>query len=155
LSASRPFFYGSSKHRLNAKGQIAMPKRFRTVVGEEAPEKGFVLVLGERDCIYMYTHQQFGEVKERVRVIAKEENDQEFFRAFLESAHAVDLDRQGRFVLPGTLRKRAGMKGPEVLFIGMDDRIEIWAPHKREDQRIDIAAYEERRQVQARRIFGI
>jgi len=155
MAEAQPFFYGSSENRLNAKGQVAIPKRFRTVVDPEELKQGFVLVQGEDACVYMYTHRQFGEIKARVRALAKEENDPEFFRTFLENAHAVDMDSQGRFVLPAELRRTVGIKGPEVLFLGMDDRIEIWAPAQRATLRSRAKGYEERRKSQARQIFGI
>jgi MraZ protein len=151
----RPFFYGSSENRLNTKGQVALPKRFRDVLPEEELALGFVLVRGREDCLYMYTHRQFAEVKARAREVAVEENDPEFLRAFLESAHAVDVDAQGRFVLPAGLRTAAGIGGPGVLFLGMDDRIEVWEPSRREAARAPSADYEAARETQARRIFGI
>ncbi len=150
-----PFFYGSAQNRLNAKGQVAFPKRFRVLVGAEEGRHGFVLVTGEDECLYMYTHRQFGEVRRQVRAIAREQNDAEFFRQFMENAHPVDLDSQGRFVLPQLLREMAGIRGPEILFIGMDDRIEIWEPEKRAASRGGEDEYEERRRMQAKRIFGL
>ena len=154
-SSVRPYFYGSAENRLNTKGQVAIPKRFRAVVSQEACVRGFVLTRGEADCIYMYTHEQFGVIKDRVRELARQESDPEFFRCFMEGAFAVDLDSQGRFVLPATLRKSTGLEGPVVLFIGMDDRIEIWSPEKRERSRGDKDTYEKRREYQARQIFGL
>jgi MraZ protein len=148
-----PYFYGSFENRLNSKGQVAIPKRFRTVVPADQVEAGFVLVQGGEECVYMYTHNQFGEVKARVRAIAVEEDDPEFFRSFMESAHAVDLDSQGRFVLPVGLREKARIVGPDVLFIGMDDRIEIWEPSLRNKVARDDS--QEKRKIEARRIFGI
>ncbi|MBN2711911.1 MAG: hypothetical protein JXR97_05665 [Planctomycetes bacterium] len=153
--AGRPFFYGSSENRLNTKGQVALPKRFRDIIGEHELGQGFVLILGEGDCLYMYTHRQFGEVKERVRAIAVENGDAEFLRAFMEGAFAVDLDSQGRFVMPASLREEAGIKGPGVVFIGMDDRIEIWEPEKRAVSRGGQDEYKERRNMEAKRIFGL
>ncbi len=155
MPASSLFFYGSSENRLNSKGQVAIPKRFRSLVSAEEIAQGFVLVMGEQECIYMYTHMQFETVKERVREIAVQENNQEFFRSFMEDAYAVDLDSQGRFVLPASLRQAASINGPDVLFIGLDNRIEIWAPDKRAAQRGQAADYQEKRKSQARKIFGI
>lgn len=149
-----PFFYGSAENRLSDKGQVAIPKRFRAVVPPEQLQEGFVVIQGEDECLYMYTHRQFGEIKGRVRALAKEESDPEFFRRFMENAYPVDLDAQGRFVLPGELRRDAGIAGPKVLFIGMDERIEIWSPEKRQASRVVGGEYEKRRKMQAKRIFG-
>ncbi len=147
-----PFFYGSFVNRLNSKGQVAVPKRFRDLVGEQ---KSLVLLPGEGGCLYMYTHEQFGAVRARVRAIAEEQGSSEFFRTFMEDVSAVDLDAQGRVVLPFALREAGGVGGPDVLFIGMDDRIEIWDPAAREQARGERATYRELRGDQAKRIFGL
>lgn len=150
-----PFFYGRSENRLNSKGQVALPKAFRSVLDEAILQERFVLVPGEQACVYMYTHRQFSAVRAAVRAFAHEENDPEFFRAFMEEAESVELDTQGRLVLPRRLRAYAGIEGPDVAFIGMDDRIEIWAPEAREAVRGSADAYRERRGVHARRFFGL
>lgn len=150
-----PFFYGSSEHKLNSKGQLAVPKRFRAVVPEDQRDQGFVLLRGEGACLYMYTHRQFREVQQRVRAVAQEQGDAEFYRRFMESVHAVDLDNQGRFVLPAGLRSEIGLTGPAVQLIGMDDRIEIWPPAARDAARDPANEYEERRTLEAKRIFGL
>lgn len=155
MDTTKPFFYGSSENRLNTKGQVAIPVRFRTVLPRDLADEGFVLVPGEGECLYMYTHRQFGEIRARVREVAVESGDPEFIRAFLASAHAVELDSQGRFVLPAALREAAGIAGPEVLFLGMDDRIELWCPQKRRAAAGSGEEYQQRRSQNARRIFGI
>jgi len=151
---SKTFFYGSAINRLNSKGQVAIPKRFRDVVPPEERKQGFVLVMGE-GSIYMYTHRQFGMIKDRVRAEAERRNDPEFLRVFMENAHAVDIDNQGRFVLPLALRMVAGINEPEVLFVGMDDRIEIWAPEARRRQRQEGVEMAQHEKETARTIFGI
>jgi len=44
----------------------------------------------------------------------------------MASATPVDLDKQYRFVVPDARKKEIGI-GKEVVFIGMRDKIEIWA----------------------------
>lgn len=149
------YFYGSYQNRLSPKGQVAIPKRFRDVLSAEEAQRGFVLIPGQSDCIYMYTHGQFGKIRENVRQVALRENDPEFFRLFLEESRPVDLDTQGRFVIPTELRTYAKIGGQDVLFIGVDDRIELWSPQVREAGRCAEAEYGRKRQQSAREIFGI
>ncbi len=118
-------------------------------------QRNFVLVRGENDCIYMYTHRHFLRVKNNVKELADEANDIDFYRRFMAEAQPVELDTQGRFVMPAELMKTAGIAGPGILFIGMDDRIEIWDPGKYRSTRGDSGQYEETRRRGARRIFGI
>ena len=149
------YFYGSSPTRLSPKGQLAMPKRFRDVLPEADQSAGFVILPGQGGCLYMYTHRQFGVIRENARAIALRENDPEFLRSFLEEAHPVDLDTQARFVLPQPLRDYAGITGQDALLIGMDDRIEIWEPARREGLRTTGGDYRGKRESNARALFGI
>ncbi len=155
MDDGQTYFYGSSPTRLSPKGQVAFPKRFRDVVPEAEHSAGFVLVPGQGGCLYLYTHRQFGQIRENVRAVAQRENDPEFFRSFMEEACPVDLDTQGRFVLPQQLREYAGITAADALFIGMDDRIEIWEPGRRSAVRRSRDDYHNKRETNARSIFGI
>ena len=146
------YFYGSSLSRLSPKGQVAFPKRFRDIIGND--QKGLVILPGQGQCLYIYTYQQFGIIRERARSTAVRDNDPEFFRSFMEQVCPLELDTQGRFVLSGELRAWAGITGQEILFIGMDDRIEIWSPEIRESQH-QIIEFEVKRAQVGRDIFGI
>ncbi len=155
MSENSPFYYGSAENRLNAKSQVAIPARFRSALSDNELNGNFVLIRGEPQCLYMYTHLQFAKIKDNARKVAAESGDADFYRSFMAEAHAVELDTQGRFVLPQALMKAVGMKGPGVLFIGVDDRIEIWEPHVYEAARGEKARFEELRRSAARSIFGM
>lgn len=148
------YYYGSAENKLNSKGQVVIPARFRPVAGSDESAKSYVVVRGEGDCLYMYTHRHFARVKDNIKRVAEETGDIGFYRSFMAEAQAVDLDTQGRFVLPQPLMRAVGIKGPSILFIGMDDRIEIWDPamHGKDN---DGKSYEESRRKAARKIFGI
>lgn len=115
-------FVGEFQHRLNAKNQVAIPKRFRLVISEEERAKGFYLVLSSTDCLYLYTH---GEVVDRIRqastVMAPAKR-----RQVTRRIHPVDMDTQGRIVVPARFKEAVGIES-DVVFIGNADRIEIWA----------------------------
>jgi len=151
----KAFFYGRSEHRINAKGQVAVPARFRSVLSEEALAQGFVLLRGEASCIYLYTHDQFREIVDRVMGDEEMRADAGFLRDFFEQVYAVEPDSQGRIVLPAELRTEVGIQGADVVFIGHDDRVEIWDAEARRADRADSRdRYEEKRGRLARRIFG-
>lgn len=148
-----PYFFGSAENKLNSRGQVAVPARILSVLGND--DKSYVLVRGEGQCLYMYTHQQFAKIKDNAKRVAEENDDGDFYRSFMAEAYRVDLDTQSRFVLPQHFLKAIGIVGQGVLFIGIDDRIEIWEPTVYERSRSDAGKYEETRKKAARRIFGI
>ncbi len=155
MNETTPFYYGSAENKLNTKGQVAIPARFRASLPDTDAHRQFVILRGEPRCLYMYTHQQFGRIKDNARRVAEDSGDPDFYRSFMAEAHAVDLDTQGRFVLPASLMKTVGIQGPGVLFIGVDDRIEIWEPGEYAGTRGGKTRFEEMRRTAARSIFGI
>lgn len=150
-----PFYYGSAENKLNTKGQVAIPARFRSQLPESDQNRNYVILRGEGRCLYMYTHRQFGTIKDNARRVAEETGDSAFYRSFMAEAHAVEVDTQGRFVLPQHFMKAAEITGPGILFIGVDDRIEIWNPEAYGASQEEAAKYEEMRRTAARKIFGI
>lgn len=150
-----PFYYGSAENKLNTKGQVALPARFRGQLPDSDQNRQYVILRGEGSCLYMYTHRQFAAIKDNARRFAEETGDSAFYRSFMAEAHAVEVDTQGRFVLPQHLMKATGIAGPGVLFIGVDDRIEIWNPDAYGTSKEENAKYEEMRRSAARKIFGI
>lgn len=156
METSTPYYYGSAENKLNSKGQVAIPARFRSVLPEEEKNTNYVIIRGENNsCLYMYTHRQFGVIKDNVRQVALDTGDREFFRDFMAAACPVDVDTQGRFVLPQLLMREAGIAGPGILFLGVDDRIEIWEPGVYAARRENEGKFEEIRRSAARKIFGI
>lgn len=155
MSNEAPYYYGSAENKLNSKGQVAIPARFRVVQSDDEHGRNYVIIRGEGPCLYMYSHRQFGKIKDNARVVAEELGDADFYRSFMAEAHAVDIDTQGRFVLPQSFMKTVGLSGPSVLFIGMDDRIEIWEPSVYDSTRDKTAKYEELRRAASKKIFGI
>lgn len=149
------YFYGSAENKLNSKGQVAIPARFRSFHSDEEQCRNYVILRGAANCLYMYTHHQFGTIKDNARRVAEESGDSAFYRSFMAEAHSVEVDTQGRFVLPQHFLAAAGIKGPGVLFIGVDDRIEIWEPEAYAASISESAKYEELRRSASRQIFGI
>jgi len=154
MEESQVYFYGSFESRLGPKGQVTIPARFRSLLPDEELARGFALILGMAPCLYLYTHRQFGEIKNRARQFADKSGNKDMFRIFMEGAVAIDVDTNGRIVVPVTLRDKVGLMGPDVLFVGMDDRIEIWNPLTRNEMRQREEIAEQWRREHGERIFG-
>lgn len=155
MQTDTPFFYGSAENKLNSKGQVAIPARIRSQLPDSESIRNYVIIRGEERCLYMYTHRQFATIKDNARRVAEELGDSSFYRSFMAEAYAVEVDNQGRFVLPQHFMKSVGITGPGVLFVGVDDRIEIWHPETYGNTQEEANKYEEVRRTAARRIFGI
>ena len=119
------FFFGTFEHAIDERGRVAIPARYR-----HAFVDGGVLRIGPEGAVEMYTQGSFeAEVERRLgaedgnrSVIARRTR-----RSFLPEAYAVDLDKQGRILVPPQIRERATLDG-KVLIIGCGDYLELWHP---------------------------
>ncbi len=120
-------FYGSYEHSLDERGRVAIPARYR-----RAFVTGAVLRASPDGCIEMYTMDGFeAEVELRLgeRRSTRRLDGRRIRRGFLPDAFEVELDRQGRVLLPPPLRTQSDMSERAVI-IGCGDYIEIWDPDR-------------------------
>ena len=119
------FFFGTFEHSIDERGRVSIPARYR-----HAFVDGGVLRIGPEGAVEMYTQTSFETEVER-RLGAEEGNRsvaaRRTRRSFLPEAYAVDLDKQGRILVPPQIRERAALDG-KVLIIGCGDYLELWHP---------------------------
>ncbi|WP_449279914.1 division/cell wall cluster transcriptional repressor MraZ [Leucobacter sp. GX0328] len=114
-------FLGTFTPRLDDKGRIILPAKFRTELAD-----GLVVTRGQERCLYVFSEREFSEMHERIRqapVNSKQARD--YLRVFLSGAHPETPDKQHRITIPATLREYAGLDR-ELAVIGAGSRAEIW-----------------------------
>jgi len=111
---------GEYEHTLDTKGRLAIPARFRSQMGP-----GAVLSKGMGSCLSLYTLERWEEKSNEL--VAHMTNDElrDFERRIYPSACEVELDGQGRIVVPAKLRAYAKLE-TNVTIIGVRDHMEIW-----------------------------
>jgi MraZ protein len=118
-------FLGRFAHNLDAKGRLAIPARYRDALAE-----GVVLTRGIDRCLALYPLAAWRPLAEKVSALPLTDADARNFRrlVFAEAAD-LNLDGQGRILIPPDLRRYAGLER-EALVIGVDTSIEIWSPER-------------------------
>jgi MraZ protein len=118
-------FLGEYQHSLDSKGRITIPSKFR-----EQLDNKFVLTKGLDNCIFLYPLDEWRVVEEKVRSLPLTRADvRSFARFFFSGASELEIDKQGRIVLPVNLRDYAQIDKDTVI-IGVGARIEIWSTEK-------------------------
>ena len=118
-------FMGEYNHRIDAKGRLIIPARFRELLGEE-----FILTKGLDGCLSIYPMDAWEAFETKLRALPlTNKNARTFTRFFVAGATICELDKQGRILVPQTLREFAGLE-KEVVLTGNLDRIEIWSKEK-------------------------
>ena len=114
-------FIGEYQHNIDQKGRLAVPAKFR-----KALIKGAVVTKGLDDCLFLYTKDEWKKLADKLAALPiSKANTRAFARLMLAGAMDVDIDRQGRMLIPDYLRQYAGMT-KKIVITGLYNRLEIW-----------------------------
>ena len=115
-------FSGEYNHSIDTKGRLIIPAKFREALGEE-----FVVTKGLDGCLFVFSNKEWQAFEEKLKTLPlTNKSARQFIRFFVAGATTCELDKQGRILLPGTLREFAGLE-KDVVLTGMLNRIEIWS----------------------------
>ncbi|APQ77740.1 division/cell wall cluster transcriptional repressor MraZ [Clostridium botulinum] len=121
-------FIGEYNHGLDTKNRIIIPAKFREELG-----KNFVLTKGLDGCLYAYPKSQWEVLQKKLETLPlTNKNARAFVRFFFSGAHELELDKQGRTLIPQNLLEY-GQIQKEIVSIGVSNRIEIWSKEKWEE----------------------
>jgi MraZ protein len=112
---------GEYKSTLGKKNRVSLPKKFREILGEN-----LILTRGYEQALIIVNEELWKKVAQEVingSFINKDIRDTSRF--LVGGAKEIELDKQGRFVIPQSLLEHAGLKD-EVVFIGLVNWVEVW-----------------------------
>lgn len=120
-------FRGASAINLDAKGRLAMPARYRDRVLELCQGQLIATIALEERCLWIYPVPAWNKVEEQLR-IAPNMNPavKRLNRLLVGNANEIELDNNGRFVVPPMLREHAGLD-KKVVLVGQLDKFELWS----------------------------
>ena len=138
-------FFGETAINLDAKGRLAVPKRYRDDLKEQC-ENRLVLTYSAFDSgvLWLYLEKEWQRVRDEVMALPSlNANHRSLQRRLVGSATAVEPDGTGRILLPPSLREVAGLQ-KHVVMLGMGSRFEIWDEdvlnQKRDEMNLDETA---------------
>ncbi len=131
-------FRGSSFHTIDAKGRIIVPTRFRDAIKAGGP--GTVMVSRMDNCLVAYALDAWREIESRILSLAeKSDSMRRFRRVFIGGAFECTGDRQGRILIPPSLRQY-GKFEKEIVMVGVLDHFEIWSRKNWEQENVAMEA---------------
>jgi MraZ protein len=114
-------FIGEYSHSIDNKGRMAVPVKFRKIL-----KKGAIVTRGLDNCLFVYTQEEWKKMVEKISQLPlAQQKSRAFARLMLAGAMDVQLDFQGRILIPEYLRKFATIK-KETIVAGLYSRLEIW-----------------------------
>ena len=117
------YFLGRYDYAMDDRGRVPIPPRYRDLFA-----RGAMLNQGPDPCLRLFTAESFEQQAElHTREPALERAGRMTRHAFFANSFSVELDRQGRILIPGPLRAYAGLEG-NVVVAGAGEWLEIWNP---------------------------
>ena len=118
-------FMGEYNHTVDTKGRLIIPSKFREALGDK-----FVITKGLDGCLFAYDNAGWSVFEEKLGTMPISRKDTRMFvRHFLAGAAEVEVDKQGRVLVPAKLRDYAELV-KDVVLVGAAGHIEIWSQEK-------------------------
>jgi MraZ protein len=120
-SSTNAMFFGEFEYRLDEKGRLPLPPRFRLAFRE-----GLVVAQGIEKCLTIYTQAEWKKLADSITGSNLSASKlRTINRALFATAFMLTLDAQGRIGLPANLRQYAGI-GEDVVIAGANNYLELW-----------------------------
>lgn len=121
--------YGRYEHTLDAKNRAFVPAKFKEALGSN-----FKMTFNRitNKCILVYSNEEWEKLEKEVSALPKVRHEV-FIREVFSNTVDVQLDSQGRMVIPQFLKDNAELK-KNALFLGVGTHIEIWSPDVLEEK---------------------
>lgn len=118
-------FIGEYSHTVDPKKRVSLPAKFRKDLASKA-----VVTRGLDQCLFVYPLKTWNELAEKLGTLPMgESGTRSFVRLMLAGAIDVEIDAQGRILIPDYLRDYADLK-KNVIVAGLFNRLEIWNENK-------------------------
>lgn len=119
-------FEGQYNHTIDTKGRLSIPPKFREELGST-----FHVTRGMDGCLFAYDDENWENFKNSLMKLPKLTSKElrNLRRIFISGAASVEVDKQGRILIPAALREIAGLE-KDVVLAGVGDCIEIWSQER-------------------------
>ncbi len=114
-------FIGEYQHSIDHKKRLAVPSKFRNVLKNKV-----VVTKGLDKCLIIYPMKVWKELAEKLGTLPiGESTTRSFVRTMLAGAVDLEIDKQGRILIPDFLKSYAELN-KNVIIAGVYNRLEIW-----------------------------
>ncbi|HEX5646144.1 MAG TPA: hypothetical protein VFX56_04175 [Nitrospira sp.] len=120
-------FAGEYLCKVDEKGRFIVPSPIREQI--ELGGHAVVFLKGPEQSLLIYSTKEWELVLERTKTSLDEDQSRLFMHFVVSEAGTSDLDKAGRILIPGRLRKMVPVdEDQEVILVGLYHRLELWNP---------------------------
>ena len=123
-------FYGSHAINMDAKGRIAIPARVRELLQECCQGRVVLTAHTENRCLHLFPESQWQEILPKIEALPTFNKISRRAKLLLMGhASPLELDGNGRVLVPPTLREYAGLE-KKLILVGQGKGLELWSEEK-------------------------
>ncbi len=120
-------FKGIANIRLDTKGRLTIPTKYRPIIDEQSNSKMVVTIDSEEKCLLLYPSTSWKKIQQKINDLPSfNKNARRIQRLLIGHAEDIDLDGNGRILLSRPLRSFAEMT-KQITMIGQGEKFEIWS----------------------------
>ena len=121
------FFTSEYESKLDAKGRLVLPARIKAQL-PEGESRELVIRRGFEPCLIVYPMVEFKKVFSKISGLNEfNEEYRKLQRNFLSGVVTVELDGNGRFLIPKNMLTYAQID-KDAMLVGTGSKVEIWNP---------------------------
>jgi MraZ protein len=121
------FFTSEYESKLDTKGRIVLPAKIKAQLPSGEGDE-LVIRRGFELCLIIYPMVEFKKVFSKISGLSEfNEEYRKLQRNFFSGTATVELDANGRFVIPKNMLNYAQLE-KDLILIGMGNKVEVWNP---------------------------
>lgn len=121
------FFRGINSINIDAKGRLAIPKRYRESISEASENQLIATIDLHSPCLLVYTLDEWEVIERKLMSLPNVDPQARLYqRLLLGHASEMEMDSQGRVLLPSLLREHAKLEKAAIL-LGQGNKFELWS----------------------------
>lgn len=136
-------FRGLHSINLDAKGRLAIPTKYREPLAHVCNSKLVATIDTEERCLLIYPTNEWDIIQEKIEALPSfNAAARRIQRLLIGHATDLELDSNGRVLLPNTLREYADLS-KESMLVGQGKKLELWSKslwESRRDEYLDIVS---------------
>ena len=127
-------FRGSNAITLDSKNRITIPTKYREELLADCQGKMVCTIDIQHNCLFLYPLPEWEEIEIQLCKLSNMvESERMLKQALLGNATECEMDKNGRLLLTGPLRKYANLE-KNIMLVGQLNKFEIWCEAAWDDQ---------------------
>lgn len=119
-------FQGEFNNSIDPKGRASIPAKFREVLADSYGDEHLVVTKNSEGGLSAYPPSSWRQILEQIKQAPASPEKTATIRLIVAPAVECMFDKQGRVLIPPSLRSHAGLE-KEIVVVGMFEKVDIYS----------------------------